>query len=284
MLLMSSMVLCRDLRAQEAGKGVVTVTGQATIKAQPDLMRITIELSGQGKDIKEALSKLAEEREMAKTKLAVLGVAPESIQIDDPAIGGVPAGSNAQAMVIAMMQGNRQAPAAPANQVRVSSRLETRLPLKAASAQDKLVEAVELMDKAKTLLQRKLSPQEQEIADEMQSQTPGQSRPGEPQFAFVHVITEVERDKATADAVAQAKQSAQRLAQAAGAKLGPVRQLSESATSGVSNPIEDYTAQYYSRILGMAGQSAAPAANEAVAMQPGPVTFVITVSIGYALE
>src|SRR5262245_25260759 len=200
----SSILLCGDLFGQDGGKGVVTVTGQATIKAQPDLVRITIELTGQGKDIKEALSKLAEEREMAKTKLAVLGVAPESIQIDDPAIGGAPAGSNAQAMVMAMMQGNRQAPATPANQVRVSSRLETRLPLKAASAQDKLIEASELMDKARTLLQRKLSAQEQEIADEMQSQVPGQARPGEAQFAFVHVITEAERSKATADALAQA--------------------------------------------------------------------------------
>jgi uncharacterized protein YggE len=274
------MLLSVHASAQQAEKGVVTASGQATIKAQPELVRITIELSGQGKDAKEALSKLSEETELARTKLAGLGVTDDAVKLGDPTLGA--AGSDARALALAMMQSGKTAGPAAAQTSRVSAIIEARVPLKGTSPQDKLVEAAELMQKAKLAFARQLTPEEQEIVEEMQQRAPGQVQPGEPQFLFVHVISAQERSKATADALAQARESASRLAQAAGAKLGPIQHLSENASSQSPAPGDDYT-NYYARALGLPGAPAAEA-NEAASPSLGPVTFVVSVSVGYALD
>jgi uncharacterized protein YggE len=280
--MLAVMALCGATQAQESGKAMVTAAGQATIKAQPDLVRVTIELSGDGKDIAEALTKLAAEKESAMGKLGGVGAAPDAITMSDPSVGGSGGATDARDMAMAMMQGRRTPQASASKQIKVVATLEARVPLKGTTPQDKLIEGAALVEKVKAAFARKLTAQEQEIMEEMQGQAPNQPRPGEPQFAFVHAITEAERAKATADALAQAKASAARLAAAAGAKLGGIRQLSETAASTSGSNAEQYQNYYYARAMGGASGSASP--NEATSPQPGPVTFVVTVSVGYALE
>jgi uncharacterized protein YggE len=286
LLISALFVLCigSGAIAQQADKGEVTATGQATIKAQPETLRITIAVVGEGKDVRDALKSLSTETESVRTKLAALGAEADSIQVSDPAMGE--GAGDARALAIAMMRhGGERTPAAPvAGKVKVGATLEARLPLKATAPQDRLVEAVELMDKAKAAFARKLTAEEQEIMEEMQGRESNLPRPGEPQFLFVHVVTEQERAKATADALAQAKASATRLAEASGKKLGDIRSLSESASSGSAGGNEDYSPYYYARAMSMAGATGASAQNEAVASQYGPVTFAVTVSVRYALD
>jgi uncharacterized protein YggE len=97
------------------------------------------------------------------------------------------------------------------------------------------------------------------------------------------VITEAERGKATAEALEQARASATRLALAAGAKLGGIRQLSETASSTSGLHSGAYPAYYYDGVA-RPGLSRSASPDEATSPQPGPVTFVVQVSVGYALE
>src|SRR5439155_11645633 len=99
--------------------------------------------------------------------------------------------------------------------------------------QEKLRAAFKASAKAAT-------PEEQEVLEEMQGAEEAaggapEAKPGEPAFLFVHVITEPEQNKALADAFAQAKRSAERLAKAGGADLGDIKTLSATNSAAGDN-------------------------------------------------
>ena len=82
----------------------------------------------------------------------------------------------------------------------------------------------------------KLSPEEQELAEEAASPDAQQTEvysdgqaappPGQPNFLFVAHISDADRDKAMAEAYGKAKANAALLAKAAGRSLGPLSGLS----------------------------------------------------------
>ena len=117
------------------------------------------------------------------------------------------------------------------------SLLSVQWPLKADNPEKLLLAADELREKIKAADLAggndapKLSPEEQEVAEEMAAEQSRQSNeeataPNEPRFVFVARLTAAERQKALAEAFAKARVQAAELAKAAGMELGSLASLS----------------------------------------------------------
>jgi len=177
------------------------------------------------------------------------------------------------------------------------------LPLESQSAEELLLEAQALREKIKaadlagTKQAEELSPEEQELAEEMAEMMMQHGEEpvpvGEPLFMYVARITEADRDRAMADAFAKAKAHAERLAGAAGVKLGPLVALSGAGggSSTMTDPDmygmfggHDYRRQQYFRQLVQSGGAADDESNnEAVGIEPGGLKFTFMVNAMFAL-
>ena len=148
-------------------------------------------------------------------------------------------------MMIAQRMGSRGKKAAKTAKppLAVTSLLTAEWPLEGDTPEKLLLAAESLREKIKAAdvgganEAEKLSPEEQETADEMAEQmpryvSPGDSSddeasaPGQPHLLFVAKITSKDRQAAIAKALTRAKAKAVELAQAAGADLGRLVSLS----------------------------------------------------------
>src|SRR3954468_13778436 len=75
------------LAADSSDAGAVTGTGTAKVERRPELARIQFDLSAEGKDVKDALSKLRAKEKDVRGKLAKLGVSEGAIKVDEPRMG-----------------------------------------------------------------------------------------------------------------------------------------------------------------------------------------------------
>jgi hypothetical protein len=186
--------------------------------------------------------------------------------------------------------------------VTVASTLTAEWPLEADSPEELLLEVEALKEKvvaadlAGAKQAEKLSPEEQELAEEMAEimQNRGEEPVpvGQPLFAFVARISAEDRDKALAEAFTKAKSQASSLARAAGVKLGPLVGLSghDRGTTGYFEdgmfPGASYAArEYYQNLFGqqlMRDGSDKP--NEAVGANPDKLSFTFAVTATFALE
>src|SRR5436305_10489619 len=71
-------------RGEPEPDGVVTGAGAVTLKRQPNILRMQVTLTAQGKDMNEAIGKLKEVENSANGKLAAAGAASGGIEIGDP--------------------------------------------------------------------------------------------------------------------------------------------------------------------------------------------------------
>ena len=145
----------------------------------------------------------------------------------------------------------------------------------------------------------KLSPEEQEVAEEMAAQTARnmgsdeeQAKPGEPHFLFVARLSPQDRQTALAEAFAKAKAQAAELAKAAGAGLGPMTGLSGEAErrhERLQSPMQDTTAtadrgeyEFLQQIAQAAGGEEQQ--GEALAPRPDGIGFDFVVNATFAIE
>jgi uncharacterized protein YggE len=282
--------------------GTVNGTGSVELKRSPDTLRIQVEVLAKGKDLKEALAKLKERREAALAQLTALGVAATAVEFGEPAITSEKTDRQLQ-MERMVKQRMRGAPGKDKGKAKetppvvVSTSLKAELPLKAATTEELLVSFQALQDKIKAAdlggLKElaKMSPQEEEIAEENQAMMMGMGgeeevKRGEPMFFFVCKISDADRDKALADAFQKAKKEAGRLAQAAGAGLGALHHLDHQ--SQPSGGVEDYgfdPSQRYYRMRAMGLPQTNPDSGlEATGMQPGKVSVRIAVTATFTLK
>jgi hypothetical protein len=286
-----------------AAEGAITATGTATLERRPDLVRMQVDLSADGKDAKEALANLRAQEKSAREKLAKIGAAEASIKLEDPHLAAP--GPNDQRMQMERMiraragGGGAKPPATGPSQpkVSVSGTLRAEWRLAAQSADDLLVEANDIQSKVKSanLVAPKAArtPEEQEEAEEAAGMmmNNGQPNPGEPVYIYVSKLSEDDRAKVTADAFGRAKEEAGRLAKAAGTGLGGLRQLTSSAGPAAdaeqfggmdySNPFGRYV---YSMMQHQQGGVSAAEAPEAIGPQPGKVSYRVTVSASFAAK
>ena len=115
-------------------------------------------------------------------------------------------------------------------------------------------------------------------------QMQGPTMPGEPSFVFVSKVSAKERDAATAEAFAKAKEQAGRLAAAAGGQLGPIRQVVAQASAANDGGQNEYM-NYQVQMMMQMGMSV-PAQNddEATGVEPGPVAMQVQVTASFALR
>jgi len=293
---------------QGAARETVSAVGTATLERRPVALRVHVEVIAKGRTLKEALTNLADLREAARVQLDALGAVEESVSFGEPSLSNVEAAQRKQFEMMVRQRMTARGKQVPKGlqvpkSFAVSSRLTADVPLQGQSTEALLLEAQALREKIKaadlagTKQAGELSPEEQELAEEMaQMMMQHGEEPvpvGEPLFMYVARITEAERDRAMADAFAKAKARAERLAGAAGVKLGPLVALGGSGggSSAMTNPDVygmygggDYRRQQYLRQLMRSGGAADDdSTNETFGAEPGGLKFNFMVTAMFAL-
>jgi uncharacterized protein YggE len=291
-----------------ANSGTVSGTGTSELQRMPEIMRMRIIVTAKGKDVTEALAGLKDRVAAAKTQLTALGADKASVAIDEPQITAENNDRRRQMemMMAQRMRGGRR-PSAKKEEVKppvsVSTTLSAQWPLKAAAGEQLLIVTTALQDKIKAAdlagakEQSKLSPEEQEIADELAAEqmsmydgddTP---KPGEPLFMFTASISADDRDKLLAEGYKKAREQAARLAKAAGAELGLLRSLGNNEVDAsdealMNNPYGGGNASYRMMQMMRAGRAGfgSEELTEAVGAQVGKVTYRVMVNASFELK
>lgn len=285
-------------RAQTGALGAGTVAGRGTAEIQkpPQFLRVQIAVSAKGKDLKEALTQLKQRRELIKARLGELGAVAGTVVMGDAALGGE---KNDQQRQMEMMLSQRfRAAGKTVNKnkpklTEVTFSLRFDVPIKAGDCDELLLAAEHLQAKVKAadLAGRKqsgkLTPQEEELAEEGKIEDAGnpvEVKPGEPSFMFVRKLTDAEVAQALARAFARAKEEASQLAAAADVKLGPLANLETSYQAG--NEEESQFMSRYDPTFALRWQMAASStqAREAIGLRPGMVSYRIAIAAHFQLK
>jgi hypothetical protein len=278
------------------GESTVTGMGMSSIEKQADTLRMQMDLQVEGPTLKDALEKLKARREAIKSGLAKLGATESSFVAADTRTVEAEGGNNRAAMermIRERMAGRGGAGAAGAPKtVSVSCNIKMDWPLKGGTAEELLMAAGTIREQIKSskLLETPKSPAQEEAAAEAAAEASFSDEPAanEPMFMFVAKVTEAEQAKATAEAFTKARESAGRLAKAAGSELGVLRSLSGQGTSDSSDYQNYYGGgnasmrYYYQQMMVQRAQGGDN--SEVFAMQPGKVTQSIMVQAEFALK
>jgi len=291
LMVVGSVGLLAEAQAADV-PGAVTGMGMSSLKRAPDIMRLQVQISGDGKTLKEALAKLAARREACRKKLVGLGVKEDAITFDDPKVDTTDPRQQMEQMMRMQMRGGRAAaPAtspAGAARVAVGTVVKAEWPISAKGGEELLMAAQDLQDRVKAadLADTKTSSLEEQEAREERAGLDGNEQappPGQPVFLYVAKVSEEQRAKVLAEAFKKAKANAADLAKAAGAELGALKQLQAQPAPP---DMEQYQMMQYARYnpyLYAQAQNT-DATDEAVSPVAGPVTLRLTVSASFAIK
>ena len=289
-----------------AGTGTVSATGTVLLKRKPDILRLKVDVIAHGKTMKEALASMKDRRDATRLQLGKLGATKESVVFNDPQINLTLLAARAQMamMIQARMAGGRAKKAGKkaAPPVVISSHLTAEWPLKGKDTESLLLEINQLQetinaaDLAGKKDLEKLGGEDEEVTQELEGVAagpdgidPSQGQPGAAAVTLVSKLTPQERAGALADAFKKAKAQAQEIAQAAGAALGPLRQLGTAVQpGGESDPNSNEWQAYYYQMMqtnrgGMPGRDS-DSDPEAQGTHPGEVTYRLTVTAAFDIK
>lgn len=295
-----------SLAYAQATPAMVSGTGVATVERPAQIMRMQIELSATAPTLKQALAALKDRREAAQAQVETLGADKSTLKFGQVALRNDPNDQRQQMeRVVRSRPGRRpgkdgKTPAVPTSQT-VAVGLTADWPVAKGTAEQVLLAVneiqtkVEAADLAGIKEKKSLTPEEEELAEEMAQMHDryGQEaqQPGKPQFLFIAKITDAERDKALADAFAKAKAQAARTAKAAGAELGGLLRVSDQAAGlggfdesdygGFGSSYDSYTMARVQRAAMMAGRMDE---DEAMSVQPGAIPVRISVTAAFQLK
>lgn len=288
LILMTTLLIGATARGQDRAPSV-TVIGNATAPEAPETLRLTLLISAQGSDIRDAIAKLKQEREDVKGKLLSAGAKESSPKFTDPAEGTQGNLTPQQQMMQRLASMQRVGGKAPASQpsgATVSTQLTAEWSLPTASPDDALIAANELEAKIKGAIPKAgegiaKTPEEEEIAQETAAQNgTDASKPDEPKFAFVHKLTEDDRAKVLGEAFSNAQAQAKRLAIAAGKQIGPVIRISISKAE-VENPQNAYI---QAMVDAQSGETTTSSDDEAVGDAIGSVNYAVSMEVAFAMQ
>lgn len=300
-LIATSTLIAQPARGQGAA-GTISGVGVAVVERQPDVMRMDLQLSAEGKDAKEAIAKLKELETAARKKLAELGAAEASIKVNNVQIGGAATSQQQQmAMMMRQRMGRGAAPKAAtpaAPSVTATAALEAEWGLK-GSGEERAVIAYDVAQKVKAAdlsgaKSKPRTPEEEEQMEEMMAQMEqyGQQQPlpGAPAFFYISRISDEEQATALADAFKKARDHATRLAKAAGAELGSISAVNSSMTPEVD--YDQYggggyggaNQRYAYRMMMQAQSGQSEPVTEAIGTNPAKVAMRITVSAAFNVK
>jgi uncharacterized protein YggE len=291
------------VQADEANGSKVSGTGVFEMKKQPDQLRIQVEVLAKARNAKDALAKLQEHRQYAKTQLESMGAPAASIEFSEPLVTSAldPNEARMQAMMVqrAMMQG-KKAPAKPkeAPPVIVSCMLKAEIPLQAPNPDELLVKCHALEDRIKQAdlgsvkSMKQNTPQEEE-ANEAQMQAMGmingeeQNARGLPIFTYIKKLAPEERANAVREAFKKAERQASELAGAAGLIVGSVVNLDEVPNQGIDTDTPNYMEMMYARMgmrVSLPQFGEAKKLPEAVGPKPSMVFYRVGVNATFELK
>ena len=290
------------------GEGQISAMGHVHLQRPPTHLRMYVQLTGKGKTLEEALAALTARREAVAAQLQKLGVEKSALVFAPPNVDESQAAQQRRmeamlAQKISVRGAKKDVkPAKPA--VAVTSLLTAQWPLAGDTVEKLLLAAESVREKVKAVdltggkEAPKLSPEEQEAAEEMAAETARnmgysgaeQVNPDEPRFVFVARLSPQDRQTALAEAFTKAKTQAAELAKAAGAGLGPLTGLSGEAGGGISyaNSMARYNysnrSEYeFMQQVAMAGGPEEPE-GETIAPTPGAIGFDFVVTATFAVE
>jgi uncharacterized protein YggE len=279
----------RQARADDPAATIV-VSGRATVMLRPQILRMTMLITADGDDIRGAAAKLQEQEADMKSKLVSAGADEASIKFSDPVEGVDMATLTPQQRLAQQMQISSQhqaglaMPTTSPSAATVSAMLTAEWPLTGDTPQEGLIAANDLESKIKSALPTTApvdskTPEEQEIAEEMAAQQGENGKPTDPNFLFVHKMSDSERGQVYARAFADAQAQAKILASAAGKQLGAVLHISTANSSdGAANPYVESMME----ATGGAADAADPA--EATGAQRNAVTYSASLTATFKLE
>ncbi|MFI5378460.1 MAG: SIMPL domain-containing protein [Tepidisphaerales bacterium] len=267
---------------------VIHSTGAAGVKRPADTMRVTVELTAEGKTMKDALETLKTRRAAAEKKLAALGPVDKSVEFSDARAGSQdPRQRQMERMLRSRMQTKTAKKPAETPPVKVALTVKAEWSLAGKTGDALLMAATELQEKIRAAdlgEAKSASLEEQEAMEESGNSSYDGStpvRPGEPAFVFVARVPEEVRTKALADALGKARAGAERLAKAAGGQLGAIRALSTQSTPD-ADEMDAYAYQRRAYMMRYGGGS--DDSDEAVSASPGPVGLNLMVQVSYEFK
>lgn len=285
---------------QPGENGQVSGSGTAEIKRPAEILRVQVELTAKGKDLKEALAKLKERRESATGQLTALGLAKNDVQFGEAGVTAAMTDRQRQMEMMVMQRRGGKKPESKNKQpdpVVVGATLKADFPIKAGSADEMLLACHALQEKIKAAdlgglkEAEKLSPKEEELAEEMEEmsrmmQQTGEPRRGEPTFLYVCKIPAGEREKALKEAYKKAADQAARLATAAGVEVGPLQSLNSHSQVDASDMSEmnPYYAQAARMYMARGSSGGEDEQDEAVGMSPAKVGWKVTVNATFQIK
>lgn len=285
------------------GEDGLRVTGTTTLERPSEKMVMKVDLLAQStKDLSDALLRLKSRRAKAEKLLESLGVNKDSIKFGEPKIDE--SQDDRQRMMEMMMrqrmlqQGKKAAPQKQDKPVKVMVDLTAEWTLKPGDAGAQLIEARKLQDAVKAAdlggvsEKEQMTPEEEELAEEMEDSAPdfgggNQHKPGEPRFIFTAQISAADYDKAVGEAFRKAKADAVRLAKATDIQLGALRSISASGAPSI-DASDDYP-NYYGR-FGNSPQNQIGCTTDhetgmcTTGQSPGVLNFVVNVSAVFAIK
>ncbi|QDT93652.1 SIMPL domain-containing protein [Gimesia algae] len=286
----------------EAGEGTVSGTGTVIIVKKPAVMRMQVEILSKASTLEGALSGLKDRIEATRAQLAVLGADKESIKIDSPKVSSEKSERQQQIeMMLAQRMrgrgnGSGKKKGIVTTPLTVSAQLTAEWKLQAKTDEELLLASHPLQNKIKEAdlaglkAASKLSPEEQELMEEMEGASmyggDREAKPGEPVFSFACSISEKEEDKAMSEAYQKARSQALRLANASGAELGKLTSISGSSGSASDENSEyGYNSVYYAALQRMRSDAnTEDGQSQAVSVMPGQLKYRVTVTAGFELK
>ena len=285
-----------------AGQQVISTVGTASAKQKPTILRMYLELVAKGSNLDEALKKMQERRDGARSQLETLKADKDAISFSTPGLST--AQSSRQRQIEAMLMERMRSRARKSSKsqtpssVTVNVTLTAQWSLKAETPEKILLMAQDLQEKIKAAdlagskEAEKLSPEEQEIAEEAANMAGSEdptSQIGQPHFIYVAIVSKDDREKLLGEAFSNAKVQATDLAKAANVELGSLTGLSGQC-GGQSNfggeEYEQYSTPSNIRRLLMqqtGENNVSENKNEAISTNPAAAIFTAYVRANFQL-
>jgi uncharacterized protein YggE len=277
----------------QAADGSVAGQGVVTIARPAECLRLQVDLIAKDKDPRQAAAKLKQLEEAASAKLTELGALKGTIQFAEPALGGPEFSAPSPFEAALGTRGQPDEDELAKMPATFTVRLTADWALSAADPAERLIAVHELKLRIRQadLGGRKHAQTEE---DEEETEEPGGAfaaamaaagippgKPGQAKFLFVWKLSREEQAQATAEAFGKAKAQADRLAAAAGHRLGRLRSV-DLGTGAVPGQQPDFT-EVYRKMLGAETEQPAADEGEAVGAQPARVEHKITVNAAFEL-
>ena len=284
-------------QAQQKSSGEVSGVGASTLTLRPKVLRVHVELLGRGKDLKSAMASLKDRRDAVKIQLGTLKADMKSVTIGPPVKAGVGGPQEQQMRAMILQRARQKGGAAPSlpTVVTLSAPLTVEWTLTGDDEDARVVAAEELCDKitaadlggAKD--KQQLSPEQQEIQEELGQMNYGYSEgqnPGEPLFLFIAEVSDEDATKALTEAFANAKKEAERYAKAVGGELGALKKVEKSWEGAEGFDAGDHF--HGNRMIPMAMarqmQTGAVKKNEVIAQDPNRAIYRTSIACGFEVR